>query len=169
MITAETACMLSRYKAWANKVMFDAVGALPAGEAIKERRTLFTNIVHTLNHVYIIDVIWRCHLEGRPHGYTARNTSEYPQLAELWTRQQDIDRWYVDWAEGLSDAALGEKVSFSLIGGNRGVMTRGQVLLHVVNHSSYHRGFAADLFFQVPAQPPLTDLPVYLREIGTSG
>lgn len=169
MITTETARMLSRYNAWANRAMFDAVATLPAGEAIKERRSLFTNIVHTLNHIYIIEVIWRCHLEGRPHSYTARNTPDHPPLQELWTLQQCIDRWYVDWAGGLSDAAFGEQVSFILIGGNHGVMTRGQVLLHVVNHGSYHRGFTADLFFQVPAQPPLTDLPVYLREIGTSG
>lgn len=166
MITTETARMLSRYNAWANKLVFDSVAALPAGEATKERRSLFKNIVHTLNHCYIIGVIWRCHLEGRAHGYTARNTPDHPQLAELWALQQSIDSWYVDWAGRLSDAALGEQVSFTLIGGNRGLMTRGQILLHVVNHSSYHRGFAADLFFQVPARPPLTDLPVYLREVG---
>jgi uncharacterized damage-inducible protein DinB len=45
-------------------------------------------------------------------------------------------------------------------------MTRGEILLHIVNHTSYHRGFVADLFFQVPARPPTMDLPVYLREAG---
>ena len=54
---------------------------------------------------------------------------------------------------------------FVLVGGNRGVMTRGEILLHVVNHTTYHRGFVADLMYQVPgAHPPTTDLPVYLRE-----
>jgi len=66
----------------------------------------------------------------------------------------------------LSDAVLDEEVGFILIGGTRGVMTRGEILLHVVNHTSYHRGFVADLFYQVPARPPTTDLPVYLRETG---
>ena len=51
-----------------------------------------------------------------------------------------------------------------LIGGNQGEMTRGEILLHVVNHSSYHRGFAGDLLFQVPARAPQMDLPVYFRE-----
>ena len=55
-------------------------------------------------------------------------------------------------------------MNFTLIGGNQGVMTRGEILLHVVNHTSYHRGFVGDLFFQVPARPPTTDLPVFLRE-----
>jgi uncharacterized damage-inducible protein DinB len=71
--------------------------------------------------------------------------------------------------DGLSDAALDERVNFVLIGGNAGVMTRGEILLHVVTHPSYHRGFVADLFYQVPgARPPTTDLPVYLRE-GAAG
>jgi uncharacterized damage-inducible protein DinB len=45
-------------------------------------------------------------------------------------------------------------------------MRRGEIIFHVVNHTSYHRGFVADCFYQVPAVPPLTDLPVYLREQG---
>ena len=156
--------MLARYNAWANKEIFDAVAALPGDEATRPRASLYRNMVHTLNHNYVIDRIWQAHLEGRDHGYTARNTPDHPPLAELWRLQQEIDRWYIDWSDRLTDAALDEEVTFSLIGGNRGVMTRGEILLHVVNHTSYHRGFVADLFYQVPARPPTTDLPVFLRE-----
>jgi uncharacterized damage-inducible protein DinB len=164
MISTRTARMLARYNAWANRQIFDAVTALPEGEATKPRSSLFRNMVYTLNHCYIIDCIWQAHLEGREHGFTARNTPDHPPLAELWRMQQEIDEWYIAWSSRISDAALQEKVHFTLIGGNRGVMTRGEILLHVVNHTSYHRGFVADLFYQVPARPPLTDLPVYLRE-----
>src|SRR4051812_44682236 len=164
MTTPSTARMLTRYDAWSNKVMFDAVAALPEGEATKERKSLFKNIVHTLNHIYVIDLIWQAHLEGRAHGYTARNTPGHPPLAELWHLQQGVDNWYIGWSDKLSDAALGEKHEVELIGGNKSVMSRGEMLLHVVTHTNYHRGFAADLFFQVPARPPTMDLPVYLRE-----
>jgi uncharacterized damage-inducible protein DinB len=156
--------MLTRYNAWANRQIFDAVAALPDGEATRERPSLFRNMVHTLNHNYVIDRIWQAHLEGREHGFTARNTAEHPPLSELWAAQQGVDDWYVAWSDGLSDRVLEEKVSFTLIGGNPGVMTRGEILLHVVNHTSYHRGFVADLFYQVPSRPPTTDLPVFLRE-----
>jgi uncharacterized damage-inducible protein DinB len=166
MITTSTARLLTRYNAWANRLTFDAVAALPAAEATKERPSLFRNMVHTLNHNYVIDRIWQAHLEGREHGYDARNTKDHPPLAELWQAQQAVDRWFLEWASRMTDAALDESVSFVLIGGNAGVMTRGQILLHVVNHTTYHRGFVADLFYQVPARPPTTDLPVYLRETG---
>jgi uncharacterized damage-inducible protein DinB len=168
MITRKTAGMLARYNAWANRVIFEAVAALPPGEAEKPRSTLFKNMVHSLNHNYVIDRIFQAHLEGRAHGYSARNTPEHPPLAELWRAQQELDAWYVNWAESTPEPALDETVRFEFVGGGEGAMTRGQMLLHVVNHTSYHRGFVADLFFQVPARPPITDLTVYLRDVEAS-
>ncbi len=53
---------------------------------------------------------------------------------------------------------------FRFIDGGDSTMTRGAILLHVVNHGSYHRGWIAEMFFEVPRKPPTTDLPVFLRE-----
>ena len=167
MITKDTASMLARYNQWANRVIFDAVAALPPGEAEKPRTSLFRNMVHTLNHNYVIDRIFQAHLEGRAHGYGARNTAEHPPLAELRRSQDELDAWYVTWADGIAEPALDETVRFQFVGGGDGAMTRGQMLLHVVNHTSYHRGFVADLFYQVPAKPPISDLTVYLRDLNS--
>ena len=163
---AKTARMLTRYNAWTNKVMFEAVASLPPGEAVKPRTSLFRNMVHTLNHNYVIDRIWQAHLEGREHGYDARNTKDHPPLDELRRLQQEVDAWYVDWSDRLSDPQFDEVVSFTLIGGNAGAMTRGEILLHILGHRHYHRGFVCDMMLAVPARPPTMDLPVYLRERG---
>lgn len=165
MINAAGARTLTRYNAWADTLMLDAVGKLPDGEAMRQRQTLFRNIVHTLNHNYVIDAIFQAHLQGRPHGYTARNTEATPGLEELRSAQQALDAWYIDWSDTLTEDALNEAVSFTFVGGGPGRMTRGQILMHIVNHTSYHRGFAADLFYQVPAKPPTTDLTVFLRDV----
>jgi uncharacterized damage-inducible protein DinB len=166
MITTQAARMLTRYNHWANRLIFDAVAGLPPGEATRERQSLFKNMVHTLNHNYVIDLIWQAHLEGRDHGFAARNTPDHPPLEELWRKQKEVDAWYIAWSDRLSESALAGKVRFTLIGGNEGTMTRAEILLHIVNHTSYHRGFVGDLFYQVPGshRPPTTDLPVYLRE-----
>ena len=163
-MTKGDARTLTRYNAWANGLIFDAVAALPEGEATKPRPSVFRNMVHTLNHYYVIDRIFQAHLEGRSHGYSARNTPEHPPLAELWRAQKDLDRWYVNWSDQISDAALDERVSFTFVGGGEGVMTRGEILQHLVNHTSYHRGFVAQMFYDVPARPPTTDLTVFLRD-----
>ena len=168
MITPRSARMLARYNAWANKLIFDAVAALPEGEALKERKTLFKSMVHTLNHNYVIDLIWQAHLEGREHGFKARNVVTHPVLADLWQAQKRINQWYIDWSERQNEQTLAEIVPFTFIGGEKSAMTRGDMLLHVVNHATYHRGWVAEMFFQVPAKIPATDLPLYFSR-GMSG
>jgi uncharacterized damage-inducible protein DinB len=165
MLTTRSARMFARYNAWADKVMFDAVAELPPGEADKERRTLFKTMVRTLNHNYLIDVMWQAHIEGRDHGFARRDVVLHPELGKLWDAQQAMNRWFTDWADAQSEAALAEECRFTLTGGNTGMMTRGEVLFHVINHHTYHRGWVCEMFFEVPRQPPTLDLPVYRREM----
>jgi uncharacterized damage-inducible protein DinB len=162
MINAGFLRMLARYRSWADRLTFEAVAALPPGEADKERPTLFKSILGTLNHTYLIDTIWQAHLEGREHGFGARNIVLHPDLHDLREAQEQMDRWYIDWSESLSPSAFDEIVRFSFISGKAGAMTRGEILMHVVNHASFHRGWVADLFFQVPAKLPPADLPDFI-------
>ena len=162
MISPKT---LTRYNAWANRLIFDAVAVLPPGEAEKPRVGLFKNMVHMLNHNYVIDRIFQAHLEGRAHAYGARNTVDYPPLAELWRAQQAIDAWYVERYDRMGAVELDETVHFTYVGGGEGAMTRAEILAHIVNHTTYHRGFVAEMIYRVPAQPPTTDLTVYLRDV----
>ena len=164
MISTATLRTLTRYNQWANQLIFDATFKLPEGEATKVRQTLFKNIVHSLNHNYVIDRIFQAHLEGRDHGYTARNTAEWPPLDALWRAQQDVDDWYVRWSDAIPESDLERRIEFEFVGGGEGSMTPGEIIMHLVNHTSYHRGFVADLFYQIPARPPTTDLTVFLRD-----
>ena len=107
-MTKHDARTLTRYNAWANVLIFDAVAALPEGEATRPRRSVFRNMVHTLNHNYVIDRIFQAHLEGRDHGYTARNTAEHPPLAELRRVQQELDQWYVTTYDAMDDARFNQ-------------------------------------------------------------
>ena len=161
-----TACLFARYRAWADRLTYDAVAALPPGEAAKERPTLFKSVIGTLNHNLLVDEVWRAHLEAREHGFAARNLVLHADLTELRAAQEAMNQWWVDWSEAQTEASLGETVQFRFIGGEPGAMTRGAMVLHVVNHASYHRGWIAEMFFAVPARNPTTDLPVYLRECG---
>src|SRR5450756_81643 len=138
MTTTHTIQMLTRYNAWANKAIFEAIAALPGSEATKERPTLFKNMVNTLNHLHVVDLIWQAHIEGRDHGIQALNTVLHTDLTGLWRAQQAIDAWYIAWGDTLSEAAADEIVRFTLIGGKPGEMRRSEVVQHVVNHTSYH-------------------------------
>ena len=157
--------MLTRYKAWANELIFSMLGAMPYAEVIRERPTRFRNMVHTLNHVYVIDRVFQAHLEGRSHDYTARNTPTHPPLDELRAAVSTLDSWYIDFANKLTPNELERIIPFEFIGGGNGSMTCHEMLLHVVNHGTYHRGFVGDMMYQAGVTPPATDLPVFLRDV----
>lgn len=155
--------MLTRYSAWANSLLYLALGELPEDELTKPRQIVFGNLIRTLNHVYTIDLVWRAHLEGKPHGFKTRNPDLHGSYSELRAEQATLDSWYMRHAEEMSDRSGEEIVEFNFIGGGNGAMTRGDILLHVVNHTTYHRGHVAAMMQQIPVQPPATDLPVFLR------
>jgi uncharacterized damage-inducible protein DinB len=155
--------MLTRYAEWANLKLYDALSRLPPHELVKEQKIIFGSLIRTLEHTYAMDLVWQAHLEGRSHGFTSRTPRLFSDFESLRAAQSVLDQWYVRTAEAISEDVANEVVNFAFIGGTSGAMTRAEILLHVVNHKTYHRGHIADMMFQIPAAPPTTDLPVYLR------
>ncbi|MBB5213236.1 DinB family protein [Microbulbifer hydrolyticus] len=156
--------VLTRYKAWADDLFLSALSKLPDTELIAPRPIVFGSLVRTLNHTYQMDHVWKCHLLGKPHGLTTRNPEDCPDLEELIVKQRSIDEWYVNYADTIAERELEEIVEFEFIGGGAGQMDRRNILLHVVNHTTYHRGHAAGILYQLDVSPPVTDFPVFLRE-----
>jgi uncharacterized damage-inducible protein DinB len=155
---------LTRYKAWADKLFLDTVAQLSEAELVAPRPIFFGNMIRTLHHSYAMDRVWQAHLLGEEHGYTTRNPDTHPPFAELREKQLEIDAWYVRYANSLDANALAQIVDFTFIGGGKGAMSRSDILLHVVNHTTYHRGHVADMLYHQAMHPPTTDLPVFLRE-----
>ncbi len=154
---------LTRYKAWADDVFLSVIATLPESELVAPRPIYFGSLIRTLNHSYSMDFVWQCHLLGKPHGLTTRNPVDHPAIQDLVASQRRMDTWYVDYADSLSHEQLDELVEFEFIGGGNGAMSRGDILLHVVNHTTYHRGHVADMLYHLNVFPPTTDLPVFLR------
>lgn len=155
--------ILTRYKAWADDLLLSAVASVPVAELTAPRPIVFGSLIRTLNHSYAMDHVWRCHLLGKPHGLTTRNPEHCPGFDELSALQRGVDQWYVSYANAIAESELAEAVRFEFIGGGEGRMTRREILLHVVNHTTYHRGHAAAILYGLSIDPPTTDLPVFLR------
>jgi uncharacterized damage-inducible protein DinB len=157
---------LTRYSAWANSLLYGTVVRLPEPELTKKREIIFGNMLRTLNHVYTMDLVWRAHLTGTAHGFTTRIPDVRQTLPDLRIAQAALDDWYIHYAAALSESLGEEVVNFTFIGGGAGAMSRADILLHVVNHTTYHRGHIVGMIYQVPAEPPTTDFPVFLRDAG---
>ena len=157
---------LCSYKQWANAKMYEALVVLPEEIIITERKIVFGSILATLHHTYLMDTVWKSHIEGIQHNITTRNPKKSPPLGDLFKDQAEIDAWFISYAESLNEDLLDEVVSFEFIGGGRGSMTRQDIVLHIVNHTTYHRGHIAGMLYESGATPPTTDMPVFLRDCG---
>jgi uncharacterized damage-inducible protein DinB len=156
--------MLTRYRAWADQLLYQALAGVSEQDLMRSQPIIFGNLLRTLNHVNAMDQVWKAHLEGVPHGFTSRNPEDCPDFATLRASQTQIDDWYVRFAETLDPATLDETIHFTFIGGGEGAMRRGDIVLHVVNHATYHRGHVAMMMYGLSVGVPTTDLPVFLRD-----
>ena len=156
--------MLTRYKAWADDRLYTALEGISDDELRAKRPTILGTLLCALNHSYAMDLVWQAHLENREHGFTTRRPEIFGDVTELGKAQREIDDWYIDYASSLDPATGKSVVDFEFIDGGEGSMTRNEILLHVVTHSNYHRGHVTDMMCQIPIGPPVTDMPVFIRE-----
>ena len=150
---------LFRHKAWANEELFAELGKVDPVAHAAERHAA----TRVLNHIYVVDRIFAVHLTGQVHGYTATNTPETPSLEALARDVQVSDRWFEEHVGTLSADALAEEVEFTFTDGERGRMSREEMLAHVVTHGSYHRGVVGRIMAQVAVPPPRDIFTVYLH------
>jgi uncharacterized damage-inducible protein DinB len=166
MSDSEILTTMARYNRWANRELIAAVRTLPAGEAARERPSLFKTILNTLNHPLVTDRMWWAHLHKQPHSHKALNEVLHSDLDTLAAARDEMDRGLIDYVDALTPAEAGEAIDFTLLSGAKGRMNRRMILMHMFNHNTYHRGFVVETFCQVPAPLPLIDLPIFMRGEG---
>lgn len=159
--TSSTLCSLFRYKAWANDELFAALAEVDAEKYPAESH----NAIRILNHVYVVDCIYKAHLAGSAHGHTATNTKETPALHALAAAVKELDAWFLAYVNKLPSASLQEQVRFVFTDGDAGLMSREEMLLHVITHGGYHRGAAGQVMRTASVAPPRD---IYTRFLHTS-
>lgn len=152
----QTHAQLIDIKQWADRGLCATIEA-NLGRLDAEAVTL---LVRVLDHIHAVDRIFQHHLQGLPHAYAAAR-SEF--LPDLQTLMQDIDRvdaWYAAYVRGLAAEDLDQPVDFVFTSGRRARMRRGEILLHVCLHGTYHRGNAGavlQLKGFAPSRDAITD------------
>jgi uncharacterized damage-inducible protein DinB len=140
-LSSSTLYSLFAYKAWANRELFAALACVDAAA----HPAPVHRAIRILNHVYVVDVIFKAHLEGVRHSYTASNTKETPALQSLAIAVQELDAWYLAYTSAISPSALEEQIAFTFTDADAGLMRREEILLHIITHGAYHRGAAGEM------------------------
>ena len=152
---------LFAYKAWANQEILAAMAAIA-----DENRELRHLAIRVLNHTFVVDRIFASHLAGETHHYAATNTSSTPTMDELRSSVTKSDEWYRGFVANLDHDSLNFVVEFTFTDGAAGSLSRRCMLMHVVNHGTYHRGAIGRLIADAGGVPPADTLTRYLRLSG---
>ena len=148
------------YQAWANGELLEKLAGMDQQKHAKERHAA----IRLLNHNLVVSRIFAAHLSGKHHGYASDNTEDTPSLDELGADVAAMDRWYLDYLETVSPKLLSQPVPFIFTDGDKAMMSRQEMLTHVVTHGGYHRGEIGRILVQIGVTPPWDTFAVHLHQ-----
>jgi uncharacterized damage-inducible protein DinB len=157
---------LFTYNRWATLRFLDAAEALRADEVSRPIASSFPSVLATLTHMLGAEWVWLQRWKGS-------SPRSFPDAASLDSVAAVRARWEDLWADQrafldrLGDEDVDRVLGYANMSGTPDERRLGDLLRHVVNHGTYHRGQVATLLRQLDRTPPSTDYVRYLRELPT--
>ena len=151
------------YHYWARDIVLDAVTELPRDQFTTPVESSFRSVRDTVAHIYAADAIWYM----RWLGQAPTSLISYDQFADatsIRTAWKDLETNVRQFVGNLGEAGVNKLFDYTLLSGAPDTAPFWQMLVHVVNHASYHRGQVTTLMRQLGAHPPKpTDMIAFFR------
>lgn len=153
---------LYAYNRWATERLLDAVSTLSEEQFRRDMGSSFPSIHDTLVHIMSAEWVWLSRWQGTSPTAMPEVWKELSldQMTEEWKRLDGAVQGHI---ASLGEADLDRSVSYRNIAGEPHASTLGQMLRHVMNHSTYHRGQVITMLRQLGVAAPSTDLILYYR------
>jgi uncharacterized damage-inducible protein DinB len=161
-MTQEEVRTLYDYNSWANHRVLEACVPLSPEQFSRDLKSSFPSVRATLEHIMWAEKLW---LE-RWRGSSASGSSaeSFADLAGLRARWNQIEADLQGFVRGLSPADLDRVVEYRNTKGVAFSNPLHEMLRHLVNHGSYHRGQVTTMLRQLGAAALATDLIAFYRE-----
>ncbi len=154
--------MLADYHQWAHARLLQYVEALSKEEYHQPCGLYFTSVHGTYNHMLVGDYLWygrfvneRVDLPGLDHELC---TSRASLVAALTVQ---TNKW-VDYIEQLTEGRLEENLTYHSVAGVQYSLPKGQLLAHVFNHGTHHRGQVSSIVTQLGYPCPEIDMVYFM-------
>src|SRR5688500_5334615 len=140
------------YHYWARDRVLAAVEGLTPEQFTRDLGSSFKSVRDTLAHTFSAEWAWYSRWQGTSPTAMLPAT-DVPDVATLrakWIEQEAKVRAYV---AALDDQGIDRVVEYKLLSGQPGASPLWQMLQHMVNHASYHRGQVTTMLRQLGATP----------------
>ena len=162
-VSVDTLRLQLDYSAWATQRLLDAAAQLSPEELTRDFQTADKCVLDTLVHVYAADRIWLSRVLAEP-----RATFVDPEDRDLTLLQSEWPalhgRWKL-WLRDFNDDGVTRPISYKDLKGNPHAQPAWQILLHLVNHGTHHRGLVSGFLRSMGKTPPALDLIAYYRAL----
>jgi len=167
---------MAQYNQWMNQKLYDKVQQLSDEDIAKDRGAFFPSILHTLNHILVGDLLWfrrfasskacKEHLTAmkdipRP---TSLDELLFTNIQALREQRDNMDKLILDFSHTWDESMLQSDIRYRNMKGIKYQKPLGELLQHVFNHQTHHRGQVTTLLFQTGIDPEATDLLVMVME-----
>jgi uncharacterized damage-inducible protein DinB len=158
---------LYSYNHWANNETVAAVSRLDDDAFTRALGNSFSSVRDTLVHILGAEWIWLERWNGRsPRALLT--SAEFPDLERITRKWKQVEDGQSEFLGMLTPLDLDKSISYVNQKGETWSYPLGQQMLHVVNHSTYHRGQVTTLLRQLGAEPAGTDFLRYYDELPQS-
>jgi uncharacterized damage-inducible protein DinB len=162
-MTAEDIRNLFEYNSWANHRALESCAALSDEQFTRDLGSSFNSVRDTLAHNCDVEWLWLERFHGRSHS-ALPPPANYADLAALRARWDDVERDLTDFIASLTDADLARVYEFKTMSGAAQAQPGWQMLQHLANHGTYHRGQIATMLRQLGAKGQGTDMIIFYRD-----
>lgn len=154
------------YHYWARDRLLDAVQLLAPEQFTRDMNSSFRSVRDTLVHTYVADWAWHSRWLGHSPS-RGRDAAEFPDVAALRAAWGELEGNVRAFVGGLGERDIEREVEYTLLSGQPGKARVWQMVQHVVNHATYHRGQVTTMLRQLGAEPPKEmDLDAFYQERG---
>ena len=160
--------MFALYNRWANERLYGCAAQLTPAALAEHRGAFFGSLLGTLNHLLVTDRLWMSRLQGESPRGTRLNELLHEDFGDLSAARRAQDQRIIALVHDLSEERLAELLEYATTSGVRYSQPVHQVLAHLFNHQTHHRGQAHHLIGLALGREkaPVLDLLAYQRSAG---
>ena len=147
------------YDRWANAEVLDIAAGIGDERLHRASAASYESVFGTLVHVLWSEWIWLCRWTPRVAAADPRSCADLGDLRERWASFEKEQRAFL---EALTEADILREVSYENPPGTTWTYSLQQMLQHVANHATYHRGQLTTLFRELGVKPRPIDFLVYI-------
>jgi uncharacterized damage-inducible protein DinB len=159
----EQILQLSAYNNWANRLLLELIKTLPPEKQVQEVPSSFPGLYKTVLHMLDAESIWwqRIKLQEHVKRPSETFTGNMPELANQLMMQ---DRLWLEWIRGAGEHMFLHEFKYQNSKRESFKQPVHQMLLHLFNHNTYHRGQLVTILRQLGIDKiPQTDFIVWSR------